>query len=227
MALWGGKKVEKEEDVPESLRGKTPEQIAQALADGETAKATLAAKESETTTMKSDLQQARERIQALERNANPPKPKEEQKGPTSVLVDEDAAFNERLSPFAVATLQNSARMARIIAEDRIKSDPKDGPVFRKFYTEYDALIKQLSLEQQALEASYDNVFSIIKGRHLHEILEAQKKGDGSLFVEPGGGSPPEQKPKEEKLNDQELAAASRMGVSPEDYLKSKKQIQFV
>jgi len=234
--MWGTKKAS---ELLEQIKGKSSEQIQQELdqrthdqdeltrlrTEAQTKTVQEQARQTELDSTKSELQQAKERLATLERGPQPNG--NEPKAPTSIFVDEDKALNERMGPLIQATFENSARMARIISEDRLRSDSREGPVFKKYYKEYEELVNKLSLPQRTIEASYDNVFAIVKGRHFHEIREEALKGNDAFFVESPGGSLQKPKDREEKLTDLELNAAQKMGVSPEQYLKSKKEFTFV
>jgi predicted nuclease with TOPRIM domain len=224
---WG----RKEEELPESLKGKTPAQVAQELADAaklktdyETLKTQSAALTTSSETQKTELQQMRERLASLE--ANPPKQKELGKEPTSVLVDEAAAFRENLTPLAVANVQNTARIERMAAESRfLNGDKFEAAIFRQYRNEYETLANTLSLEQAASPGTYENVFAIIKGRHTVEILDMQKKGTGVFFTESGGHQPPNDPTKKsDQLSEEERKYAKKFGISEADYVKSRNEV---
>jgi len=229
--MWGLKKAS---DLVDKLRGKTADEIqaeldAQAVQQAEfdrlkTVSTTLQAKDTELTTTKGELQQAKDRLALLEK---PPVVPGAPKAPTSVFIDEDAAFAERSTPIVHATLLNSARLARMVAEEGIKSDPREAQILRKYYTEYEGLINQLSLPQQANEVSYKNVLDIIKGRHLHEITEMAAKNGGKYFTEDAGGAPPPTEKNNEVLSDLEKQAAKKLGITDEQYIKSRNSIEFI
>jgi len=224
---WGRKEAE----LPESLKGKTPEQVAQELADAAKMKADYETYQTKTgevvklvETQKTELQQMRERLASLE--ANPPKPRETGKEPTSVLVDEATAFREQLTPLAVANVQNTARIERMAAESRfLNGDKFEAAIFRQYRNEYETLANTLSLEQAASPGTYENVFAIIKGRHTVEILDMQKKGTGVFFTESGGHQPPNDQPKKsDQLSDEEKRYAKKFGISEADYVKSRNEV---
>jgi predicted nuclease with TOPRIM domain len=223
---WG----RKEEELPASLKGKTPEQVAQELVDAvklktdyETLKTQSAALTTSSETQKTELQQMRERLASLE--ANPPKQKEPGKEPTSVLVDEATAFREQLTPLAVANVQNTARIERMAAESRfLNGDKFEAAIFRQYRNEYETLANTLNLEQAASSGTYENVFAIIKGRHTVEILDMQKKGTGVFFTESGGHQPPNESKKSDQLSDEEKKYARKFGISEADYVKSRNEV---
>src|SRR6267378_1581727 len=118
---WGKKDVD-DADLPEALRGKTPEQVAAALAEADTLKARVATLEggnadvaskfesftSTLTAMNEKLEQIATRAPArAEGNGGG-----DQHEPASFLVDPDRAFNERAAPLAALTLQTAAVSAR-------------------------------------------------------------------------------------------------------------------
>jgi len=221
---WGRKEAE----LPESLKGKTPEQVAQELADAAKLKAdneTLKAKQTEletaSSTQRSELQQMRERLATLE--ANPPKPREAGKEPTSVLVDEAAAFQEHLSPLALNQLATNARIEKMSFEQRVTG--LDAKVLSTYRQEYEDLCKRVSVEQAAQPGTFDNVLAIIKGRHTEEILDMQKKGTGVFFTESSSHQPPPTDAKKsDQLSAEEQAMARKFGISEKDYAASRNAI---
>lgn len=230
--MWGNRK---EEELPESLRGKTPEQIAQALADAQKDKERVdrlevQLKESNTkfesfaTTQQSlvdTLKAVNERMQPAAPRVDPNANNE----PASFITDPDLAFNQRISPLASITMQTAAITAKTEARrgfERKQATEKnniDASLFDRFEGEILEMAKTCSPAQLANPATWAHLFFNVKGRHTDEIVSNPK----SFFVEDSTRQAASNgTPAEDTLTDQEKSIASKMGVSPENYLKNKK-----
>lgn len=234
MAGWLRREVEPE--LPEALKGKTPEQVATELAalqnkatELETLKASVVQKDQQLTTVNAELVRVTERIRTLE--ANPPKePKPNSEAAptqvTSVLEDEDKAFNERMRPLANAILSNSAQTAKMVAEARVRSDPVYNKLLTKYQKDVDTLFASVPPQYQQFPETYERVFRQVLGDHIQEISEDQVKSGTSLFVEGGGGPPPlNQEADKNTLNADEIEVARKMKIPQEAFLKSKGQMR--
>lgn len=229
---WGNRK---EEDLPESLKGKTPEQIAFELEDAKKLKERLdkqEAKDAERDTMFQSFattqQSLADTLKAVnERVTTPPKAPvgTESNELASFITDPDLAFNQRAGALAAITLQTAAITAKQEAQRgffRKQSSEKnniDGTLFDRFEPEILEMAKTCTPQQLANPATWAHLFYNVKGRHTDEIVSNPK----AFFTEdasraPNGGAPPP----EDTLTDQEKSIAGKMGVKPEDYLKHKK-----
>jgi len=223
-----------EKDVPEKLKGMTEEQILESVSAKETQDTRIKELEDEresslgqVATLGTELAEMRGKMQALEANPQPPPPDPNAPvGPPSVLVDEDAAFNSRLAPMASAILTTGAASAEMLAKNQIASSG-EAKIYEHYEKEIREVISQTEPAQRIHPETFINAFSLVKGRHLSEIMESKEKHDGVYFVE-GSGSPPltQDDKKEDKLTDQEIDVAKKMNVKPEDYLKQKKEMNF-
>lgn len=224
---WGRKEAE----LPESLRGKTPEQIAEALQVSETEKTRF---EGELTSTKTLLQQqttelnnVKNALTALQTKPTAtPVNNEPPKGPASIFDNEDQAFADRMGPLALTTLQNAARLARMTAESNITAKPVDRYILGKYKAEYDALVATLGLQAQTNEVAYYNCFKIVKADHVDELTDAAKKGTDLFSEAPANGAPPVVTSNGE-LTDEQKRMAKKFGISDADYKKSLSAIQFV
>lgn len=225
--------LEVDAEVPASLKDKTPDQIAVELADLQRRskelddlKASSTQKDQQLTTATTELTQIRERIKLLEASGATPKPAVQQV--TSVLEDEDKAFNERLRPFAHALMSHEGQTSRMVAEQRIRQNPVHSRLLTKYQKDVDALYATVPPEYQRFPETYQRVFSQVLGDHLEEIAADAAKAGGSFFVEPAGGaSPQDVVSKGPTLTQDELDVAKKMKISPEAFLKSKTQMREV
>jgi molybdopterin converting factor small subunit len=224
VKLWG--KDVKEEELPEEIRSMTPEQLVTAVkasGDVEGLKTKLSEKDTE-------LSQMSERIKNLE-GAATRQPDNTQKGPTSVLVDEDKAFAERLGPVMTTSLVSASISAKMVFRQQLTADKKSNKaaLYDKYEAEIDEIMmKQVPLQSRIFSQAWQNAFHIVLGRHMDELVTSVKKGDDLFFIEPvsGGGGLP-QPDKKGELTPEEIKVAGKLGLKPEEYLVEKGKIHVV
>ena len=232
---WPWEKGGSEADVPESLRGKTPEQIASDLelaakagTESKDLKTQLQQKDAQLVTVNTELGQMKDQIKGLEvgqvdkgRGRNDPSP------PTSVLEDEDKAFTERLGPLVTGVLSLAAQTAKMIAESRIRQKPAHARLLSRYQADVDKLYATVPAQYQQYPETYENVFNQVLGGHLEELMAEQAKAGGSLFVESatsdGRVLNTDDLHTKVELSQDELDLARKMHISPEAMLESKKQ----
>jgi hypothetical protein len=225
MGLWG----RKDEELPDVLKGKTPEQIAAALAAAEAAvneipglKEKLTTRESEFGALQSTVTEAQARLQELETKLTSPKKTE--LAPTPDWgEDADAAFQDRMARTGLtqATLQNTAILNRLAAVQRINTDPIKAAILRKYQSEVDGVFNNCNPREKADPTCYDNVLNLVIGRHIGEI-NALTKDPG--FMSPGGAPPPKAETEStDTLNETQKLVAKRFGISEEQYMAQLKR----
>lgn len=73
----------------------------------------------------------------------------------------------------------------------------------------------------------ENIYNMIRGKHLEEVVQDNSKKTGKFFIETGGNSQNNNtntntnKTTNDQLTDQEKDVCKKMGVKEEDYLKRK------
>ena len=215
----------RDEDVPEELKGLTPKEIAEAVKGHAALRAELDSAKGQL----SEMDALKAQISALEQRPRyepPQAPPVPRAGPTSFLEDEDAAFNERAAPLTAAVLALGAQQSRFIFQNSI-SDPLGKSLFTKYGSEVEELMKRESPQVQANPASWSAAFDIIKGRHIGDITKAaQDKSDffaetasGTMDAGPGRSTLPP-----DRLTPDEEAVASKYGLKPEEMLASRKEM---
>jgi hypothetical protein len=76
----------------------------------------------------------------------------------------------------------------------------------------------------------DNIYNLIKGRHLDEIITDTNKKEGKYNIVQSGGTSvirPTTTEKKEELTDAELIAAKKFGMTPEEWNASKGGLKYV
>lgn len=224
--------------VPDKLKGKKEEDILKAFEDAErlasekaAADTARLAAEAKNTTSENELTTVRGRLAQLEANAQRTQQtntQQERTGPTSVLLDEETAFRERLTPIIAAQLQQGSLMAIQLATNEINSDTRKSALLKKYKAEVDARFNQVPIQFRADPLSYKNCFNVVMGEHMDEMLTAASKKEGEFFVEDSSNTQrPPTPDKDTKLDDDAKKIAARMGVSEADYLARRKAMQYV
>ena len=233
---WGGKKAsESGIEVPKALGDKSPEDIAaelttlrQGASDAEALKSTSAENAQQLSTANDELVKAQERIKALEAGTSPAPKNPPIQQITSVIDDEDKAFNERLAPVENSVMTVAGQTARMVAETKIQSDPFRAGLLKKYQKEIDVLYNGVPLAYRQYPQTFERVVSQVFGTHLKEITDEQNKANGVLFTEGAGGAPPPplKEEKVEPLSADELEIARKMKIPPEAMLASKRDMQM-
>lgn len=205
MAIFG------KERTFEEITGMTEEEFKATAAELKTAKATAAAKEAEIATFKTQLEETRTALTALQ-NPEPPPNSADPKKPTGFYEDPDRAFAERIAPTAQHTLNLAARVEEMTARQKYSRE------YTLWGAEIDDMVaKHHNIADKGNPALYENIVNIIKGRHATEIEEAARKGQ-SLFTEAGsGGHIGSSSETNYNLSKDQIEAAKRMGMKPEEF----------
>lgn len=214
MSWWTGKK---DEELPAELRDKKPEELVEAV------KNSARASELEKTASEAQTENDRlkERIRALEANAEPPERRSTPKQPTSVLADEDAAFNERLKPVVDIALQATAMSARSAARDSLKA--RDRYMWDKFSSDIDAIMAKEPLERRAIPQNWIAALTFVKGIKVDDISKPDFFSELSTADTTVGGTRTDggTHVDEEKLTPAEEATCKHMRIDPKVYLEQR------
>ena len=218
-----------EGDMPEELKGKTPGEIVAELktlraasAEHETAKTAHAQGTAALQKAEADLQAAQASIQVLEANRHSAAAAAATTGPTSILEDEDKAFNERLGPIVQNQLALAAQSAKFIGEQRVQQSPLHARLLTKFRGEVDKLFETVPLQFRQFPETYERVFQQVVGSHAGELITKDKS---EFFIESGGGASPLSPSKKAELTEDEVKMARSLKISPEHFLAQKERMQ--
>lgn len=229
--MWGNRK---EEELPAELKGKTPEQVAQALKDADALKTRLDALEAKSlerdtafTSFGTTQSELVNTLKAINERVTPPARVENNNNnnePASFITDPDLAFNQRVGPLAALTMQTAAVTAKQEAlrmlqrKQATEKNNIDATLFERFEGEVLEMAKNCSAQQLANPATWAHLYFNVKGRHADEIVANPK----AFFTEDATRATTTQPLPEDKLTDQEAAICVKMGVKPENYLKNRK-----
>jgi hypothetical protein len=151
-------------------------------------------------------------------------------------TDPEKAFNHRVRPLADVAVMNAAQTARILAQQQLdnkdmnNSGSMDGRLFRAWEQDILAQSSKYPTQQLMVPEAWLNIFYHIKGLRSDELANPELRKKKYPFLESGRGgtpSPSDDEKKGDKLTEEELRVCSRMGVTPENYLKRKKELKFV
>jgi len=225
-----------EADLPESLKGKTQEEITQMLADAEALKAENATLRTQNAEVNSKFESFGNTLQEMSTRLDgmaTPKRAEGDGGngeAANFLTDPDRAFAERAAPIVGLLLSTSASIAKQQAREsaamrqRTQKNNIDGQLFDRFDDEIMALAKTCSPQQLASPQTWTHLFYNVKGRHTDEIVTANIDKKGEFFVESAQRAVSQDVKNEDTLTPQQIKIAEKMGVTPENYLKRKKEM---
>lgn len=230
--------------------GLTPAQIKEKLAKADDLEKKTTTLETELTTTKGTLAQVensftdtKKRLDALEANGGRRQEPKEPRNFTSVVDDEEKAFDERFAdrsqPIAAAALAAGRNSARLEAKLSLQGKYMNTPggkislmaLWDKWYGEIEKAADNTNAAHLMNAATWLNIFDYVKGKHVAEIfekpdnfIESVQTSTTSSITE--GGK------KDEKLNDEELATVKKMGreasrITPEKYQEMKKKMTFV
>jgi len=137
--------------------------------------------------------------------------------------------SEGLGPITMHSLNMAAEMAYNIARQRL-------PHFEKFEPEIKELWNKYTPAQKGKpDELIENLYNLVRGRHMDEILTDTNKRDGKYnLVQSGGttvvgrpgGAGPERKP-EDDLTAKEVEVAARFGLTPAEWAAQKGGLKYV
>lgn len=237
---WGFKnKQEEDASLPARLKGKTPEQIEQELADAEALKARFdgleAANAATASRFESFSTELTSKFDQLMNKLTPPArpgtnadgtPKER----PDFILNPDEAFNERVGPLASLSVNTAtivaknAALQKLQARQRTVKNNIDGTLFERFDAEITELAKSVPAVQLTNPDTWEHLFFNVKGRKSDEIVTSVREGKNDFFVEPSQTSPASKDGGEMTLTKQELRICEKMGTDPAKYLEQKKKM---
>jgi len=230
------KTKEEEDKLPESLRNKTPEQIAQELKDAQDLKTKLAAAEAKVTetgtaqaALQSEFDKVKTQLAAIQAGGS----KKEDEEEVNWFENPDAALNKKIAPLAQMTAVGLAQTARMLAQQQLTNQDItnrtiDGRLFQAWSSEIDVESKKYPVANLTTPQAWLGIYMFLKGTHADELANPEVRKQKYNFLEPAvtGGTPPVNTTHDDKLSDEELRIASQMGVTPEAYTKRKKAMKF-
>jgi hypothetical protein len=136
--------------------------------------------------------------------------------------------NEMLAPVTLHTLNVAADMAYNMARQRL-------PHFDKFEPEIKELWNKYTPAQKGRpDELIENIYNLVRGRHLDDILTDTAKKEGKFNLVQSGGTTvvgsqnggSSRKP-EDDLTEKEKEVAARFGLTPKEWAEQKGGLKYV
>src|SRR5579859_2310089 len=224
--MWG----KKDDELPEALRGKTPEQIAQALADAQRLQETVNSLttdktniETQLNSQRSEFEQLKTKLAELEANGNKPPVTATPDEPSTIWTDPDKYIDQRTKNIQDTALLSGMMSAKLYAQQGLS--PRDLKIWRKYEKEIEQVMGGFQPQQRILPQSWLMALTLTNGNHESEISAAERTGT-DFFAETSssGGKPPDTAPPEDKLTEAEEEACRTFKWDPKRYLAQKKKM---
>lgn len=173
------------------------------------------------------------RFGTLEQNTRKPEPKRENVEALSVLDDENAAFNQRLTPLLLRQLELEARVVKSDIKAEYARDGY-GDLWAQYETEINSVLESspaVSGEGKILRgdpAYIRNVVDMVMGRAARKAgmrFDGKSKG---FFLETAGGAGNEShQPENDGMTEGQRKVFGRMKISTDDAKKAIAKLKFV
>lgn len=234
---WGSKS-----ELPKELQDLEVEEVVEAVKQSKDLRTKLETAETELRTTKAAFEtfqgdfesKVEQKVTEMVTNAQARQRQQvDRPPPADFMTDPDRAFAERAAPLVAITMQTASYSAKNAAREKFQRAQRsgggknfDGYFFEKFENELDELSRTCTAAQLANPQTWEHLYYNVKGRHADEIAAQFREGKLDSIIESGsaGGGRIEQVQDSDKLTDQELRLAAKLGQKPEDYLKQKKLI---
>jgi hypothetical protein len=137
--------------------------------------------------------------------------------------------NEGLGPITMHSLNVAAEMAYSNAKQRLPHFVKFEPEIKELWDKYGPTQKGNATEL------IENLYNLVRGRHMDEILTDTNKRDGKYnLVQSGGtsvvgraGSGSSDRKPEDDLDPKEIEIAARFGMTPKEWAEQKGGLKYV
>ena len=211
------------EEIPEELRGKSPQEIAQMLADAKKDKQLLTDLQASSTTTSQQLTEIQTRLNEKDqeiaqlRAAQQPAQPTNQPEPANYLTEPERFVADQTRDTQNLAIVSGIMAAKMYAKQSLSQ--RDVKIFNKYEKEIEQTMQGYSPVQKVVPDNWITALTLVKGRHDLEIRQMETSGD--FFSEtPSGGGAPEPAP-EAKLTAEEEEVCRVMKWDPKQYLKSR------
>lgn len=231
MAFWNRSIDAK--DLPESLRDKSPEELAAILAKyGDMEKLVEEEKkkreelEQKQNERQSEFDQMKGKLAELEARTQPQQQSEPAapEEPPSPWVDPSGFVRNEMKPVADVALMSGMMTARMYFEQNLSQ--RDRKIFKKFEKDVDQVVGTFAPQARVMPQAFMNAFLYVKGLHEGDIRKAETDNPDSFFSETPSRGPAEEPQPEAKLTPEEEEVCRVFHYDPKSYLETRKQAQL-
>ena len=216
-----------DDELPEELRGKKPNEIAAEMRKAKELETKLAVEEqarreteAKLTATTTEFDTIKAKLADVEARLTPPPPEPALEEPASPWIDPHKFVQEQTKPVADVALQAGVMSAKLYFSQGLTA--RDQKIFRKYEKEVDAMINTFQPQARVYPQSWMNAFLYVKGLHDMDIANAEKDKTDYFSETPSRGSSPEPAP-EDKLTPDEEETCRVMRWDPKGYLEQKKR----
>lgn len=212
-------------ELPPELKGKTPQQVADALKAADAATQQSAADktaretaETAAATQRTELEQMRTRMTELEANQRTPEPVVQDE-PPSPWTDPEKFVDQRVQGLAGVALQSGMLTAKMYFTQQL--NPRDLKIFKQYEKEVEGGVNTFVVTQRVMPQSWMNMFLYVKGLHEGDIKKAESENSHFFSETPSRGMTPEPEP-DNVLTAEEEEICRKFHYDPKNYLERKK-----
>lgn len=231
MVFWSKRN---ENDLPEDLRGKSPAEIAQMLADAKKDKATLTTLEASQTTTSQQLAEIQaklaekdqeiEQLRTAQRSAQPQQQPNNPPERANYLTDPETFVQQQTQDTQNLAIVSGIMAAKMYAKQTLNA--RDVKIFNKYEKEIETVMQGYSPVQKVVPDNWVTALTLVKGRHDLEIRQMESDQTDFFSETPSHGAPPQQQT-EAKLTPDEMEVCRVMKWDPKKYLESRKKMRTV
>jgi hypothetical protein len=138
-------------------------------------------------------------------------------------------MGEAITPLTLHSLNIAAEMSYNMARQRLPHFEKFEPEIKELWNKY------TPGQKQKPDELIENLYNLVRGRHMDEIMTDTNKKEGkynmiqsggSSIVSRPGGETSGRKP-EDDLTPKELEVAARFGLTPKEWAEQKQGLKYV
>jgi hypothetical protein len=224
MTFWG---KHTEEDLPAELRGKSPQEIAEALRKAEAATTAATAAETARTAaetaraaQQTELDALKARNTELEANQKPVVEQPIVQEPPTIWTDPQQFIQDQTKGTTLLALQAGIMSAKMYFMQQLS--PRDVKIFKKYEKEVEQAVNAVQPHQRVMPQTWLNMLLYVKGMHDQEIAKAERDSTDFFSETPSRGVSELPAP-QDKLTEEEEQICRTFHYDPVKYLENKKK----
>jgi len=234
--LWGKRSQgnndqDDDANLPPELKGKTPEQVVEALKAAEAAQAKLQQLEAEklesdrkVADLSTEFNTTKQRLAELEASAGKTPKDQSQDDAPSIWTDPNAFIASQMKPVTDVAIVSGIMTAKMYAKSQLST--RDAKIWTNYEKEIDKVMEGYQPAQRIVPQNWLMALTLVKGHHDVDIAKAEREKT-DFFMESGGSGnppPPAEDVSNDKLTPEEEEACSKFHWDPKRYLEQKKKM---